>query len=176
MDSPDLANRIAVEEALDQFEQPLLRYALRFVGQPDLAREVVQETFLKLCQLDRATLTVGVGPWLYAVCRNQAIDVRRKESRMSTVIDPTTYEPSGNGHSPEHLAAQSDSGDWVLRQLGRLPEQQQECLRLKFQHGMKYSEIASILGTTANHVGVQVHLALKTLREKLAKHADSESP
>ncbi|RLS53232.1 MAG: sigma-70 family RNA polymerase sigma factor [Planctomycetota bacterium] len=163
-----------VEEALDQFEQPLLRYALRFVGRPELAQEVVQETFVKLCQLDRSTLTVGLGPWLYAVCRNQAIDVRRKESRMSTVIDPTTYEPSGNGHSPEHAAAAKDSGDWVMQQLDRLPEQQQECLRLKFQHGMKYSEIASILGTTANHVGVQVHLGLKTLREKLARHAESE--
>jgi len=163
-----------MEEALDQFEQPLLRYALRFVGSPDLAREVVQETFLKLCQLDRTTLTVGLGPWLYAVCRNQAIDVRRKESRMSTVIDPTTCEPSTNGHSPHHAAAARDSGDWVLKQLEGLPEQQQECLRLKFQHGMKYSEIASILGTTANHIAVQVHLALKTLREKLAKHAESE--
>jgi len=176
MDPPDLASGDWLAQALDQFEQPLLRYALRFVGSPDLAREVVQETFLKLCQLDRSTLTVGLGPWLYAVCRNQAIDVRRKESRMSTVIDPTTCEPSGNGHSPEHAAAARDSGDWVLKQLGRLPEQQQECLRLKFQHGMKYSEIASILGTTANHVGVQVHLALKALREKLANHADSERP
>jgi RNA polymerase sigma factor (sigma-70 family) len=165
-----------MEEALDQFEQPLLRYALRFVGKPELACEVVQETFLKLCQLDRSTLTVGLGPWLYAVCRNQAIDVRRKESRMSILVDPTTYEPSSNGHLPDHEVASRDSGDWVLRQLDRLPEQQQECLRLKFQHGMKYSEIASILGTTANHVGVQIHLGLKTLREKLARHAESERP
>lgn len=165
-----------VEAALDQFEQPLLRYALRFVGCPELAREVVQETFLKLCQFDRSTLTVGLGPWLYAVCRNQAIDTRRKESRMSTVIDPTTYEPSGNGHSPEQQVATRDSGDWVLKQLDCLPEQQQECLRLKFQHGLKYSEIASIIGTTANHVGVQIHQGLKTLRERLAKHSDSERP
>lgn len=165
-----------VEAALDQFEQPLLRYALRFVGCQELAREVVQDTFLKLCQLDRSTLTVGLGPWLYAVCRNQAIDTRRKESRMSTVIDPTTYEPSANGHSPELAAATKDSGDWVLKQLDRLPEQQQECLRLKFQHGLKYSEIASIIGTTANHVGVQIHLGLKTLRERLAKFAENEAP
>ncbi len=174
MDQPANASRNWVEAALDQFEQPLLRYALRFVGSPDLAREVVQEVFLKLCQLDQSTLTVGLGPWLYAVCRNQAIDVRRKESRMSTVIDHALHEPSRNGHSPEEAIATRDSGDWVLQQLSRLPEQQQECLRLKFQHGMKYSEIASILGTTANYVGVQVHLALKTLREKLSRFADSE--
>ena len=164
-----------VEAALDQFEQPLLRYALRFVGCPELAREVVQDTFLKLCQLDRSTLTLGLGPWLYAVCRNQAIDTRRKESRMSTVIDPTTFEPSSNGHSPEQSAVARDSGDWVLRQLNHLPEQQQECLRLKFQHGLKYGEIAAVIGTTANHVGVQIHLGLKTLREKLARFAENES-
>lgn len=174
MAPPDNTQRIWIEAALDQFEQPLLRYALRFVRSPELAREVVQDTFLKLCQLDRSTLTVGLGPWLYAVCRNQAIDTRRKESRMSTVIDPTTCEPSSNGHSPEHEAATRDSGKWVLKQLDRLPEQQQECLRLKFQHGLKYSEIASIIGSTASNVGVQIHIGLKTLREILTQFADNE--
>ena len=72
-----------VSMALDRFEGRLLRYAQRITGDPHRAADVVQETFLKLCHEDQASLDGHLAQWLYTVCRNKALDVRRKESRMT---------------------------------------------------------------------------------------------
>ena len=43
-----------VQAALLRYEQPLLRYALRVTADPERARDVVQDTFMRLCQADRS--------------------------------------------------------------------------------------------------------------------------
>jgi len=55
----------------------------------------------------------------------------------------------------------------VLRAMSGLSDAQQECLRLKFQHGFSYREIAGVTGMTVSSVGVQIHLGIKQLRERL---------
>ena len=57
--------------ALDEYEVRLLRYALRLVGDQDLARDAVQHAFVKLC--DQAPESVGERPaaWLFRVCRKE---------------------------------------------------------------------------------------------------------
>jgi RNA polymerase sigma-70 factor (ECF subfamily) len=52
----------------------------------------------------------------------------------------------------------------VLAQLQRLPQRQQEILRLKFQGGLSYKQIAEVMGLTVSHVGVLIHTALKSIR------------
>lgn len=56
----------------------------------------------------------------------------------------------------------------VIALLGTLNETQQEALRLKFQGGLSYKEIAAVMDITSNHVGVLIHNAIKALRERLA--------
>jgi RNA polymerase sigma-70 factor (ECF subfamily) len=52
--------------------------------------------------------------------------------------------------------------------VARLHPQQQEVVRLKFTEGLKYREIADVLGLTTSHVGVLIHTALKQLRSQMA--------
>ena len=68
---------------LERFELPLLQYATRIVGDRDRARDVVQETFVRL-QRDGADLPdTAPAKWLFTVCRNRALNVCRKERRMT---------------------------------------------------------------------------------------------
>ena len=60
-----------------------------------------------------------------------------------------------------------DSASHVLEAVESLSEQEQEVLRLKFQEGLKYREIANITGRTTNAVGVMIHTAIKKLRTQL---------
>ena len=76
-----------VREALHQFEGPLVRYAQRITGDLEAARDVVQDTFLKLCREDPATVDGHLSQWLFTVTRNRALDVHRKERRMTTATD-----------------------------------------------------------------------------------------
>ena len=55
---------------------------------------------------------------------------------------------------------------FLMKIVATLPSRQQEVLQLKFQNDLSYREIAEITKTTANSVGVLLHTALKTLRQR----------
>jgi len=162
MDAKRTVDRQWIQGALEQYEGPLTIYAARLLGDVDRARDVVQDTFLKLWQADRATVDGYLAKWLYTVCRNRALDVRRKEHRMTTL-----------GEKPLETAAAEEArreagGGGVVALVADLPQRQQEAVRLKFQGGLSYREIAEVMDTTANNVGVLLHTAICTIRQKLA--------
>ena len=66
---------------------------------------------------------------------------------------------------PDAAAEQKDSMARVLQQLDRLPDNQQDVIRLKFQNELSYREIAEITGLTVSNVGFLLHVGLKRLRE-----------
>ena len=74
-----------ISSVLAQYELPLTRYAAHITGDIERAREVVQDTFLKLCRQKPAQIRTHLTQWLYTVCRNGALDVRRKERRMTAM-------------------------------------------------------------------------------------------
>ena len=154
-----------VRTALDMYEQPLVRYARRLTGNLESAQEVVQETFLRLCAQDAAELEGRLAEWLFTVCRNKALDIRRKEKRM-TSLEIVTVEPHESEDSPSRQAELRDSAGWVLRLLDQLPSNQQEVIRLKFQDSLSYREISGITGLSVSNVGFLIHIGLKTLRQK----------
>lgn len=154
--------------ALEQFEGRLLRYAQRLLGSPERAEDVVQETFMKLCREDPAQLNGRLAQWLYTVCRNHALDIRRKESRMAVLDrDPWQVDLGSTEKPAPAISEERDEYDRVLIMLETLSENQQECIRLKFQHDLSYREIAQITGLTVTNVGFQIHAGLKKIRESL---------
>ena len=60
-----------------------------------------------------------------------------------------------------------------MKIVATLPPRQQEVLQLKFQSDLSYEQIAEITKTNANNVGVLIHTALKTLRQRFA-HASKD--
>ena len=76
-----------IKAAMAEHEGALLRYANHFVHDFDTARDIVQDTFLKLCRQDQDTIGPKLVKWLFTVCRNRAIDIKRKESRMKPSPD-----------------------------------------------------------------------------------------
>ena len=86
-----------IAQAVDRYEGPLTLYAARVLAgagshygiDVERARDVVQDTFLRLWESDRASVNGHLAQWLYRVCRNCALDVRRKESRMTTMLETT---------------------------------------------------------------------------------------
>ncbi len=64
-----------IKKALHRYERPLLRYAARITGNAEAARDVVQETFLRLCSAKREKVEDHLAAWLYTVARNHALNV-----------------------------------------------------------------------------------------------------
>jgi RNA polymerase sigma-70 factor (ECF subfamily) len=164
-----------VLDAVDRFEGPLTLYAARLLGDSDRARDVVQDTFLKLCKQEQGGLEDRLAEWLFTVCRNRALDVLRKERRMNPLSDEHAEGCPGAEPDPAEALAQSDAARQALAMLETLPLNQREVIRLKFQHGFSYREISRISGHSVSNVGFLIHTGLKTLRQRLAGRLPAEA-
>ena len=152
---------------MERFHVPLTVYALKWAGHRDSAADVVQEVFLRLCKADPAEVRPHLAQWLYTVCRNLAIDVRRRESRMHAIGFNQASEQWSTRPGPVEQVEERDSLSQAMGLLLTLPGNQQEVLRLKFQHNLSYREIAAVTKLSESNVGFLIHTGLKSLRQKM---------
>ena len=156
-----------VRAAMDLHAGPLARYAAALTGDVERARDVVQDTFVRLCAEERSRVEPHLAEWLFTVCRNRALDVLRKENRMTALSEADLESRPSVAPSPAHEAERRDTHSRVLRELATLPKNQQEVVRLKFQNGLSYEEISHVTQLTVTNVGFLIHTAIKTLRQRL---------
>jgi RNA polymerase sigma factor (sigma-70 family) len=161
-----------VRRAVAEYESVLTGYIYNIASDLEMARDVVQDTFIKLHAQDPARLDgPGLKAWLFTVSRNRALDLMRRRRRMVSIEDSPVDHLADTAPTPDHLAADHDETALVLLTLRRLPGNQAEVLRLKFQNDLSYQEIADVTGLTATNVGFLIHTGLKRLRTLLAPEA-----
>lgn len=158
-----------IQSVVDQYQRRLILYACRLLTDPEEAQDVVQDAFLQLCKQPRQAVEPHLARWLYTVCRNSAIDRRRKGGRM---LPLTVAHDQQREQSPHASLEHSESASLMQRALAGLPENQQEVIRLKFQHDHSYAEISAITGLSVSNVGFLLHVGLKAVRERMSSHAE----
>ena len=91
-------------------------------------------------------------------------------------MDLSTSEAlSSQQAGPEEAMEREDAYTGVLGALQTLSANQQEVVRLKFQHGMSYKQISEVTNLSVTNVGFLLHTAIKTLRQRLgAQIADNQ--
>ncbi len=89
-----------MQTAVAELQAPLTRYATRLVGDPDRARDIVQDTFVKLMAQTAEAVEGHVAEWLFTVCRNRALDVLRKEGRMKRFEEGQVERVTANDPRP----------------------------------------------------------------------------
>ncbi|GAA5482663.1 RNA polymerase sigma factor [Haloferula sargassicola] len=156
-----------IERALAEYESPLIGYARTIVKDADRARDVVQDTFIRLCRQDVSKVRDGLKSWLFTVCRNRALDVLRKEGRVTHLEDfenaPLPVEES----SPAAEADRDERIEQVLSYLDRLSDNQKTVILMKFRDGKSYKEIAEETGLSSGNIGFLIHTGLKRIRQLL---------
>jgi RNA polymerase sigma factor (sigma-70 family) len=177
--------RRRVLTALDKYELRLLHYALRLLGDVDLARDSVQHAFLKLCEAasplaeadgSAETGESRVAAWLFAVCRNRATDHLRRAGRervfsrrgevngYSTDDTQSEHQLAGRDADPADAAERGELAAALRTLVAALPPAQREAIDL-WCDGFAYRQIAEIIERTEGHVRVLVHRGLKTVRD-----------
>ncbi len=159
--------------AVETYQGRLIRFAARITGDLESARDVVQDTFLRLCRQDLDEVADHLPAWLFRVCRNRALDVRKKEGPVQPLDETPARVETDSGGDPHDALERSDSTRQVLDALALLPAAQQEVLRLRFQEELSYKEISSVTGHSVSHVGVLIHVGLKTVRQRLGGRDDA---
>lgn len=152
----------AFDELVRRYERPVRQLARRILGDPALAEDVAQETFLKVFRhLGRYDPGRRLASWLFRIAHRTALDaLRRRRSEAMPVADvPATppLDPSSTG--PDRLAlAQA-----LEAALGRLRVEYRVALVLRYQEGLSYGEIAEVLGVPEGTAKTFVHRARRAV-------------
>lgn len=157
-----------LERIFAEQQAPLARYAARLLGDPDRARDVVQDTFVKLMAQPQAGINGHAVEWLFTVCRNRALDVLRKEGRLKRFEEGQAERVTASDPRPGHALEHAETRAAILRLVDQLPPSQQEVVRLKFQNGFSYKEIARITERSVGNVGFLIHTAVARLRAEFS--------
>jgi RNA polymerase sigma-70 factor (ECF subfamily) len=161
-------NAAFLEKTFAEQQAPLLRYATRLLGDPERARDVVQDTFVKLMGQPAAAVEGHAVEWLFTVCRNRAMDILRKEHRMKRFDEGEVERVTATDPRPGRALERAETHAAMLQLIHRLPANQQEVVRLKFQNGFSYKEISRITQHSIGNVGFLIHTAVARLREEFA--------
>jgi RNA polymerase sigma-70 factor (ECF subfamily) len=167
-----------------RWEGPLFRFVSRMVERPDDARDVCQETFLRI--LDKAEAFrdgARFSTWMYQIALNLCRDQTRRKRRWGRLVvapQPLESEVPRDHAAPETIhtspvAAFEDNErrSAVRTALSGLPREQREVLLLKEYEGLKFREIADVLGVPESTVKSRMYAGLDAMRVSLAPHGIS---
>ncbi len=148
------------QNALSAYETQLLRYVTRILSDSERAQDVVQEAYTKLWQQDFQVLRGQIRPWLFTVCRNRAFDICRKEKNMKpySQSDAASKEILDSEAGAQEKLEKNESEIKVQTLIKDLPANQQEVIRLKFQCGLSYREIAKVTELSESNIGYLIHV------------------
>lgn len=145
----------------------LYRTAFLLMGNEEDAKDVVQDTFLKLWNM-RDSITRLNNPQAYCITitKNLCID-RMRAASLKIVDKPPEELPLAGDDSASLRLEHNETAQMLNRCLARLPSQQQQVIRLRDLSGCSMEDIEKSTGLTAVNVRVLLSRARKTLRTQL---------
>ena len=167
-------NTAAFGELVLRYQDRLFNTVIRLVDNSEDARDVVQESFLHAYQ----SLHTFKGDslfftWLYRIAVNTAISIKRKQRHVLRIQpggeDKNTIHPVDPSESsrPGHAIEMAEDERKVHDALGKLSTEHRAVLVLKDMEGMKYEEMAEVLGVPVGTIRSRLHRARLEIRDLL---------
>jgi RNA polymerase sigma-70 factor, ECF subfamily len=131
-----------------QYRVPVTGYLQRMVGDPEVAADLAQDTFLKAYRaLERTTPDLNFRAWIYRIATNTALSYHRRQRLLRWLpFGPGIPEPATEARLGERLG-ERELVETVLRQLK--PEHA-SLLLMRHHHGLSLGEIATVLDVTTD--------------------------
>jgi len=140
-----------------------------------VAEEIVQTVFLRIWEgRDTWQPTNGARAYLFAACRNQALDLLRHERIVSRTAKFAVDLSTAHGSPPARADAELEAAELVerlRRVVAQLPERRRLVVVLRWQYQLTNPEIAEIMAISVKGVEMQFSRALADLRRELGSRA-----
>jgi RNA polymerase sigma-70 factor, ECF subfamily len=171
-------DRAAFAEIVRRYQTRLFTFSLRYLRDRDRARDVTQETFLRVVRrAEEFKHESRFSTWVFAITRNLCIDELRKGRHRahasldaSTSDSPPLLDRLGSADvGPERNALGGELQDGITRAIAGLPDDQREVFLLRQLGGVPFADIAKITGTPENTVKSRMRYALERLQKELAE-------
>ena len=154
----------AFEQILRRYQRPILSLLVRLTGDPALAEDLAQETFVKAFRnLAAFDSKRRLSSWLFRIAHNTGIDALRKSRPVTVDLDA--------GEPFAELAAPAAADPVERRALGRaiqaalaeLRPDQRTAVVLRYESGLSFEEIGHVLGIPESTARSHVHRARRDL-------------
>ncbi len=154
----------AFEELINRHQPAILNLAFRFLGDEQEAKDVAQETFLRVfIAADRYQASTRFRPYVLRIAKNLCIDYARKRKPLY-LADPPDHPDSSDPATEMELVQLSEA---LRKTMLALPDTQRMALLLNHFEGLRYAEVADIMETSISAVESLLVRAKRTLREKM---------
>ena len=155
----------ALGRLLDHLWPELVRYAARQLADVEMARDIVQETFIQVWERRRAWTPRGSArAYLYRIVRHLVIDEKRKQR-----VRWRWRERQGQQDSPRPATPAEELDAQLLAEaleaaVTALPKRRREIFELVVLRGLSYADAAAAMGISVQTVANQMSAALKSVR------------
>lgn len=145
----------------------LYRYALRFVREPDIAEDVVQDVMTKLWQKrDEASRIENIDAWLMVLTRNRSLDLLRQQKGNTVSVDEA-IPIRDHAPIPDRQLENADLMTQIQACIDQLPEKPRTVFHLREIEQMTYDEIVQATGFSLEDVKVTLFRARKHMQRML---------
>ena len=159
-----------VEALFSQHQAALLRYLVRYTGDPDAAADAAQETYLTLIERPPERQD-NVRAWLFSVATNVVRQNRRERHEVALAPEQVAEIPAEDSTQDPLAALELDEKRKAVRGLVAKLAAKERTILLMREEGFTHREIAETVGTTTKSIGTMIDRAL----QKLARYL-GESP
>lgn len=174
----------ALAELVQRYQNDLFRFCLHYVRDVEVAKEMAQETFLRVyVARDRFDATRRFRPWVLCIARNLCLnELKRKkvvtmeslETYASTARDASGVLARSSDDWPDVQLMVAERRELVCQALDKLDAEAREIIVLRFFQQMSAREIAEIVGSTEGAIRTRVHRILRKLRGRMEKEIDGQ--
>ena len=176
----------AFEVLLARHRRPVFNFILRFVRDPALAEDLLQECFLRVIKgVDAYEKQAKFTTWLYTIARNLCVDNSRRQKHRKAYSLDAPMDAGDGKDGATMLDVVADKGPAVDRQvishelhgrlyeaINKLSEEQREVFLMREFLDMPFKDIAEVVGCPENTVKSRMRYALEKLRQELEDYAD----
>jgi len=161
-------DRDAFRMLFETYKNKVYSIALRFSGEPAVAMDIAQETFLKLfCSIQDFRGDARFETWIYRLVVNSCLDHKRRTRRLLPLGGEFAGRLRAAGDSLAELMRSEVSGS-VRTAVDRLAPDLRIVIVLRYTEGLSYDEIAEVLGCATGTVASRLNRAHKTLERRLS--------
>jgi RNA polymerase sigma-70 factor (ECF subfamily) len=142
--------------------------ALRFAGDPAVAMDIAQDTFVKLMsRIQQYRGEASFESWLYRLVVNSCLDHRRRGKKIQPMLEEFLDLFGSSQRSALDDLMREEMQQQVQQVVSKLAPEQRIVVVLRYTEGMSYEEIAEILGCSRGTVASRLNRAHKILERRL---------
>ena len=150
-----------------RYQRPIISLISRMTGDRALAEDLAQETFVKAFRsLAAFDTTRRLSSWLFRIAHNTAIDAMRRARPPQVPIETVPLAADGPDEPPDPVERQ-ELGHALEAALDALRPDQRAAIVLRYENGLSFDEIGTILGVPEVTARSHVHRARKELARLL---------